>query len=92
MQRARRSLAAEKSHRHSRQCHDSLGPSQKTEKISFQNQCGDSRHPRMAQQCALSARVTGRSTVKTGMVVGVTIGGPAATASTGAREQQANRQ
>jgi hypothetical protein len=45
MQPARRSLGAEKSHRHSRQCHDSSGPSRKTEKISFQNQCGDSRHP-----------------------------------------------
>jgi hypothetical protein len=41
----RRSLGAEKSHCHSHQCHDSSGPSQKTEKISFQNQCGDSRHP-----------------------------------------------
>jgi hypothetical protein len=46
----------------------------------------------MTQKCALSARVTGRSTVKTGMVVGVTIGGPAVTASAGAQEQQANRQ
>jgi hypothetical protein len=45
MQPARQSLGAEKSHRHSRQCHDSSGPSRKTEKISFQNQCGDSRHP-----------------------------------------------
>jgi hypothetical protein len=45
MQPARRSLGAEKSHRHSRQCHDSSGPSRKTKKISFQNQCGDSRHP-----------------------------------------------
>jgi hypothetical protein len=30
--------------------------------------------------------------VKTGMVVGVTIGRPVATASTGAQEQQVNRQ
>jgi hypothetical protein len=45
MQPVRRSLGAEKSHRHSRQCHDSSGPSRKTEKISFQNQCDDSRHP-----------------------------------------------
>jgi hypothetical protein len=45
MQPARRSLGTEKSHRHSRQCHDSSGTSRKTEKISFQNQCGDSRHP-----------------------------------------------
>jgi hypothetical protein len=45
MQPARRSLGAEKSHRHSRQCHDSSGPSRKTEKISFQNQCDDSKHP-----------------------------------------------
>jgi hypothetical protein len=45
MQPACRSLGAEKSHRHSRQCRDSSGPSWKTEKISFQNQCDDSRHP-----------------------------------------------
>jgi hypothetical protein len=45
MQSARRSLGAEKSHRHSRQYHDSARPSWKTEKISFQNQCGDLRHP-----------------------------------------------
>jgi hypothetical protein len=35
MQPACRSLGAEKSHRHSRQCHDSSRPSRKTEKISF---------------------------------------------------------
>jgi hypothetical protein len=45
MQPAHRSLGAEKSHRHSRQCHDSSGPSRKTKKISFQNQCDDLRHP-----------------------------------------------
>jgi hypothetical protein len=45
MQPVRRSLGTEKSHRHSRQCHDSSGPSRKTEEISFQNQCSDSRHP-----------------------------------------------
>jgi hypothetical protein len=44
-QPARRLLDAEKSHRHSRQYHVSSGPSQKTEKISSQNQCSDSRHP-----------------------------------------------
>jgi hypothetical protein len=40
----------------------------------------------------LSAEVTGQSTVGTGMAVGVTIGGPAVIASTGAPEQRANRQ
>jgi hypothetical protein len=45
MEPARWSLGAEKSHRHSRHCHDSSGPSWKTKKISFQNQCGNSRHP-----------------------------------------------
>jgi hypothetical protein len=45
MQPACQSLRAEKSHCHSRQCRDSSGPSRKTGKISFQNQCGDSRHP-----------------------------------------------
>jgi hypothetical protein len=44
MQPVRRSPGAEKSHRHSHQCHDSSGPLRKTEKISFQNQYGDSRH------------------------------------------------
>jgi hypothetical protein len=37
MQPACRSLGAENSHHHSHQCHDSSGPSRKTEKISFQN-------------------------------------------------------
>jgi hypothetical protein len=41
---------------------------------------------------ALSAEVTGQSTMGTGVAVGVTIGGPAVIASTGTQEQQANRQ
>jgi hypothetical protein len=45
MKPAHQLLGAEKSHRHSRQYHVSSGTSRKTEKISFQNQCGDSRHP-----------------------------------------------
>jgi hypothetical protein len=45
MQPARQLLGAERSHRRSRQYHVSSGPSQKTKKISFQNQCSDSRHP-----------------------------------------------
>ena len=91
MQPACRSLGAEKSHRHSRQCHDSSGPSRKTEKISFQNQCGDSRHPAHGPTVTLSMKVTGQSTVGTGVAVGMTIGGPAVIASTSAQEQQANR-
>jgi hypothetical protein len=43
IQPARRIPGAEKSHHRSRQCHVFSGPSQKTEKISFQNQCSDSR-------------------------------------------------
>jgi hypothetical protein len=45
MQLARRLLGAEKSHRCSRQCHVFSGPSWKTEKIGFQSQCSNSRHP-----------------------------------------------
>jgi hypothetical protein len=41
---------------------------------------------------ALSAEVTGQSTMGTGVAVGVTIGGPIVIASTGTQEQQANRQ
>jgi hypothetical protein len=81
-----------KSHRRSRQCHVSSGPSRKTEKISFQNQCSDSRHPAHGPSVTLSTMVTGQSTVETGVAVSVTIGGSAVTASTGAQEQQANRQ
>jgi hypothetical protein len=40
----------------------------------------------------LSADVTGQSTVGTCVAVGVTIGGLVVIASTGAQEQQANRQ
>jgi hypothetical protein len=41
---------------------------------------------------ALSAEVTGQSAAGTGMAVGRTIGGPVVTASTGAKEQRADRQ
>jgi hypothetical protein len=92
MQPARRLLGAEKSHRRSRQYHVSSGPSQKTEKISFQNQCSDSRHPAHGPIVTLSTKVMGQSTAGTGVAVGVTIGGPTVIASTGAQEQQANRQ
>jgi hypothetical protein len=50
MKPAHRLLGAERSHRRSRQYHASSGPSRKTEKINFQNQCSDSRHHCMAQQ------------------------------------------
>jgi hypothetical protein len=92
MHPARRLLGAEKSHRRSRQYHVSSGPSQKAEKINFQNQCNDSRRPMHGPTMALSAEVTGQSTMGTGVAVGVTIGGPAVIASTGTQEQQANRQ
>jgi hypothetical protein len=48
-----------KSHHRSRQCHVSSGPSRKTEKISFQNQCSDSRHPTHGPSVTLSTKVTG---------------------------------
>jgi hypothetical protein len=91
MQPARRLLGAEKSHHCSRQCHVFSGPSRKTEKISFQNQCWDSRHPAHGPIVALSTNVTSQSTVGIGVAVGMTIGGPAVIASTGTQEQQANR-
>jgi hypothetical protein len=75
MQPARRLLSAEKPHRRSRQYHVSLGLSRKTKKISFQNQCSDSRHPAHGPIVTLSTKVTGQSTAGTGMAVGVTIGG-----------------
>jgi hypothetical protein len=40
----------------------------------------------------LSTEVTGQSAAGAGVAVGVTIGGPAVTASTGAQEQRADRQ
>jgi hypothetical protein len=92
MHPARRFLGAEKSHRRSCQYRISSGPSQKTEKINFQNQCSDSRHPAHGPTKTLSAEVAGQSATGTGVVVGVTMGGPAVIASTGAQGQRANRQ
>jgi hypothetical protein len=60
MHLARRFLGAEKSHRRSRQYHASSRPSQKTEKINFQNQCSDSRHPVHDPTKTLSTEVTGQ--------------------------------
>jgi hypothetical protein len=40
----------------------------------------------------LSTKVTGQSTVETGVAVNMTIGGPTVIASIGVHEQQANRQ
>jgi hypothetical protein len=92
MQPAHRLLSVKKPHRRSRQYHISSGPSRKTEKISFQNQCSDSRHPAHGPIVTLSTKVMGQSTAGTGMAVGVTIGGPVVIASTSAQEQQANHQ
>jgi hypothetical protein len=92
MHPARRFLGAEKSHHRSRQYRASSRPSQKTEKINFQNQCSDSRHPVHGPTKTLSAEVTGQSAAGTGVAVGVTMGGPAVIASTGAQEQRNNRQ
>jgi hypothetical protein len=92
MHLARRFLGAEKSHRRSLQCRVSSGPSQKTEKINFQNQCSDSRHPAHGPTKTLSAEVMGQSAAGTGMAVCVTMGGLTVIASTGAQGQRANRQ
>jgi hypothetical protein len=92
MHLARQFLGAKKSHCRSRQYRISSGPSQKTEKINFQNQCNDSRQPTHGPTKTLSAEVTGQSAVGTGAAVGVTMGTPAVIASTGAQGQRANRQ
>jgi hypothetical protein len=89
---ARRFLGAEKSHRRSRQYRASSRPSQKIEKINFQNQCSDSRHPAHDPTKTLSTEVTGQSAAGIGVAVGMTMGGPAIIASTGAQGQRANRQ
>jgi hypothetical protein len=86
----RRFLGAEKSHRRSRQYRAFSRPSQKTEKINLQNQCSDSRHPAHGPTKTLSAEVTDQSAAGTGVAVGVTMGGPAVIASTGAQQQRAN--
>jgi hypothetical protein len=90
MQPARRLLGAEKSHRRSHECHVFSGPSRKTEKISFQNQCSDSRHPAHGPTVTLCTKVTGQSAVGIGVAVGMTLGRPTVIVSTGAQEQQAN--
>jgi hypothetical protein len=92
MHPAHRFLGAEKSHRHSCQYRVSSGPSQKTEKINFQNQCSDSRHHAHGPTKPLSAEVTSQSAAGTGVAVSMIKGGPAVIASTGAQKQRANRQ
>jgi hypothetical protein len=92
MQPACRLLGAKKSHRRLHQCHVPSGPSQKTEKMSFQNRCSDSRHPAHGPTVTLSTKVMGQSAVGTGMTVGVAIGGPVVIAPTGTQEQQADCQ
>jgi hypothetical protein len=89
---AHRFLGAGKSHRRSCQYHTSSRPSQKTKKISIQNRCSDSRHLAHGPTKVLSTEVTGQSAAGAGVAVGVTIGRPAVTASTGAQEKRADRQ
>jgi hypothetical protein len=86
IQPAHRLSGAEKSHRRSRQCHVFSRPSQQTEKISFQNQCNDSRNPTHGPTVTLSVKVTDQSTVGTGVAVGMTIRGPTVIASIGTQE------
>jgi hypothetical protein len=90
MQPARRLPDAKRSRRRPRQCYVFSGPSRKTEKISFQNQCSDSRHPAHGPTMTLSTMVTGQSAVGIGVAVGMAIGGPSVIAPTGVQEQQAN--
>jgi hypothetical protein len=90
--RARRFLGARKSHRRSRQYRAFSRPSQKAKEINFQNRCSDSRHPAHGPTKTLNTEVTGQSVAGAGVAVGVTIGGPAVTASTGAQEQRDDRE
>jgi hypothetical protein len=92
MHPARWFLGAEKSHRRLRKYRVSLGSSQKAEKINFQNQYSDSRHPAHGPTKTLSVKVTGQSATGTGVAVGVTMGGAAVIASTSAQGLRANRQ
>jgi hypothetical protein len=57
IQLAHRLPGAEKSLRCSRQCHVFSGSPRKTEKISFQNQCSDSRQPAHGPTVALSMKI-----------------------------------
>jgi hypothetical protein len=81
-----------KSHRPSHQYHASSGPPQKTEKIGFQNQCSDSRHPAHGPTKPLSAEVTGQLAAEAGVADSVTKGGSAAITPTGAQKQRTNDQ
>jgi hypothetical protein len=91
MQPARRLPGVKKSRRRSCQGHVFSGPSRKTEKISFQNQCSDSRHPTHGPTVTLCTKVASQSAVGIGVAVSMTLSGPAVIAPTGAQEQQANR-
>jgi hypothetical protein len=92
MHLARRFLCTEKSHHLSRQYRASSGPPQKMEKLKFQNQCSDSKHPAHGPIKPLSAEVMGQSATGTDVAVGVTEGGPAVITPTGAQKQRVNRQ
>jgi hypothetical protein len=87
MHPACRFLRTEKSHHHSRQYHASSGPPQKMEKLNFQNQYSDSRHPAHGPTKPLSTEVKGQSAAGAGVTVGVTKGGPTAITPTGAQKQ-----
>jgi hypothetical protein len=89
---AHRFLGAGKLHRCSRQYHAFSRLSQKAKEINFQNRCSDSRHPAHGPTKTLNTKLMGQSDAGAGVAVGVTIGGPVVTASTGAQEQRADRQ
>jgi hypothetical protein len=56
------------------------------EKLNFENQCSDSRHPAHGPTKPLSAEVTGQSAAGTGVAVSVTKGGPTVIESNGRAE------
>jgi hypothetical protein len=89
---ARRSLGAGKPHCRSRQYRVFSRPSQKANEINFQNRCSDSSHPAHGPTKTLKYGGHGPVNRGAGVAVGMTIGGPAVTASTSAQEQRADHQ
>jgi hypothetical protein len=75
-----------------REAEPPLAPVPRLLEAVAEDQCSISRHPAHGPTKLLSAEVTGQSAAGTGVAVGVTKGGPAVIAPTGAQKQRANRQ
>jgi hypothetical protein len=87
-----RFLSAERANRRSRQCRASLGPPQKTEKVSFETNAVVSRRPARGPAKPSSVRATSQSAAGTDVAVGVIEGELAVITSAGARKRHTNRQ